>query len=239
MKFNGVDPRTIPGVSVAKEIPPGAPNSQLETLAGSGGEIIAGRTIQQGEYIVRLNIAGKTRGEAWQIRRQIAGWARAADIVTHELIPTHWPSVAYDAILKDIEPPEFTFGHATVDVVFTLPRPIAHSVSYRSASGGSSASVSIGGTSHARPSILMTGASSSITLRVDGKTYFAMHGAYGSVAVRPDIALVQINGSDAARYVDYVNTDFEGLCKAFAPGSHTVTVSGASGLQISWRDEWL
>lgn len=126
MRFNGIDPRTIhPGVSIAKEIPPGAVTSQLETLTGSTGEIVAGRTIQQGEYIVRVNIAGKSRAEAWKIRALLAGWARADDEKTRKLIPTHDPTVHYEAILKEISPPEFTFGFTTVDVVFTLPRPVA------------------------------------------------------------------------------------------------------------------
>lgn len=244
MKFNGVDPRTIhAGVSVAKEIPPGAPTSQLETLMGSSGEIIAGRTIQQGEYIARINIAGKNRAEAWQIRKLLAGWARAADIVTHELIPTHWPAVAYDAVLKEITPPEFSFGHATVDVVFTLPRPIAHDVSYQSVTGGSSVTASIGGTAHARPSIALNMASSgSLTLKVDGTTYFAMIGGFSAgsvVTIRPDISTVLVNGAAAERYVDYVNTDFERLCKACTPGSHTFSCSQASSVQVSWRNEWL
>lgn len=243
MKFNGVDPRTIAGVSIAKEIPPGAPSSQLETLQGSGGEIIAGRTIQQGEYIVRINIAGKTRQEAWKIRKLLAGWACAADTVTHELIPTHWQTAAYDAILKEITPPEFTFGHATVDVVFTLPRPIAHDVSYQTKSGGSSVAVSIGGTSHARPSIALHMASSSkLELKLDGTTYFAMNGGYSAgdtVFVWSDMSAVIVNTTNAERYVDYVNTDFEALYKACTPGSHTISCAQASAIQVTWRNEWL
>ena len=128
MKFNGIDPRTLhPGISIAKEIPPGAMTSQLEMLTGSTGEIVAGRTVQQGEYIVRINIAGKTRAEAWRIRAMLAGWAKAGSEKTSQLIPTHWPDVYYDAILKEISQPEFVFGFTTVEVTFTLPRPVAMS----------------------------------------------------------------------------------------------------------------
>lgn len=126
MKFNGIDPTTLHrGISIAKEIPPGTVESQLETLSGSDGEIIVGRTIKKGEYIVRINIAGKYREEAWQIRRLLAAWARGTDAATCELIPTRWNTVHYDAALKEISPPEFTFGMAVIDVVFAVPRPIA------------------------------------------------------------------------------------------------------------------
>jgi hypothetical protein len=137
MKFNGIDPTTLHrGISIAKEIPPGTVTSKLETLSGSDGEIIVGRTIKQGEYIVRINIAGRYREEAWQIRKLLAAWARGTDAKTCELIPTRWPTVHYDAALKEISPPEFTFGFAVIDVIFAVPRPIAVENILRTATSG-------------------------------------------------------------------------------------------------------
>lgn len=248
MKFDGIDPRTLhPGISIADEIPPGTVTSQLETLSGSDGEIIAGRTIQQGEYIVRINIAGKYKAEGWHIRQLIAGWARAADIVTHKLIPTHWPTVYYDAILKEISPPEFTKGFAVIDVVFTIPRPIAAALNESSVSGATPLQVKIGGTTWTKPAIGLTmKTATGVELKVDGETLLAIDGQYSSndfVIVNTDPPMVQLmDGSEPKTIndrVDYTRTDFEALCEAFSPGQHTLTAESASNASVVWRDNWL
>lgn len=252
MKFNGVDPRSLhPGISINKEIPPGTVTSQLETLAGSDGEIIAGRTIQQGEYIVRVNIAGKYKAQAWEIRKLLAGWARSADIVTHELIPTHWPTVAYDAILKEISEPEFVMGFATIDVVFALPRPIAHDLIEKGTlmeMGVDTHTITVKGTSHARPwisaDLLET---SSVSILVDGETRIRLKGpfALGSILkvyCNPPRVTLKAPGvalQDANERIDYTGTDFTAFEKAFTPGEHTVTVDGADSISVNWKEEWL
>lgn len=255
MKFNGVDPRTLhPGISIAKEIPPGTVTSQLETLSGSTGEIIAGRTIQQGEYIVRINIAGKYRAQGWEIRKLLAGWARSADIVTHELIPTHWPTVAYDAILKEISPPEFTFGFTTIDVVFALPRPIAHDLVSKMTLMETNVithEITIGGTSHAHPSITVdtteVGAAESVIVYADGEPCIGIKGPFtagGTLLISCDPPRVRefVVGegySDINDRIMYDATNFQKFAQTFTPGEHTVTVEPCGGISVSWKDEWL
>lgn len=251
MKFNGVDPRTLhPRISIAKEIPPGTVTSQLETLSGSTGEIVVGRTIQQGEYIVRMNIAGKTWSEAWEIRQLIAGWARGTDAQTCELIPTHWPAVHYDALLKEITPPEFVKGKAVIDVIFAVPRPIAVSNTERTTANNTSGLIKpvIGGTSHARP--VITGyckGSTGFDVSVGTKKYVGLTGDFAEgeyVEISTNPPQVRIRSVDevwaiANDRVDYTVTDFQGMAEAFAPGERTIMCPQASQVRVSWRDEWL
>lgn len=255
MKFNGIDPTTLHrGISIAKEIPPGTVTSQLETLSGSTGEVIVGRTIKQGEYIVRINIAGKYRAQAWEIRKILAGWARGTDKVTSELIPTHWPTVHYDAILKEISPPEFTFGFTVIDVVFTVPRPIAVDNMWRAAIGSDIgiAKPVIEGTSHARPKIILFGNDRpNMRLAVNTKVYFGMTGTVTSneqveiTTEPPGVKIKSAVGDNAGKWIDandridYTVTDFKGLAEAFTPGQKTVMCYQASQVNVEWRDEWL
>ncbi len=248
MRYNGIDPTSLHrGISIAKEIPPGAPTSQLETLTGSTGEIITGRTIQQGEYIVRINIAGKTRNEAWSIREKLAEWARSADDVPYELEPTHWPGVAYDAIFKEITPPEFVFGFALVDVIFAIPRPIAHGVNTRSATGSTTASVNVLGTSYVQPEIIVTMAAAyRAEINVDGYVYAAVNYPFADgdvlkVTANPPRVEIETgeNIIQADRYADYTVTDLDALSRALTPGSHRVACAQASGIAVRWKEEYL
>lgn len=248
MKFNGIDPRTLHrGISINKEIPPGTVTSQLETLAGADGEIIAGRTIKQGEYVVRMNIAGKTPEEGWQIRQLIAGWARAADEVTRKLIPSKQPNVYYDAILKEISPPEFVRGFVVVDVIFTVPRPVAMSVKASTAEGIAPLTATIGGTTWTKPAITLTMlAGTGTTIEVDGKTLLAITGEFRDndfvfIYTDPPNVVLMAGGpqEDINSRVDYIQTDFEALCKAFKPGTHTIEAANAYSITLQWRDCWL
>lgn len=253
MLFNGVNPCTLhPGISIAKEIPPGTVESQLETMSGSTGEIVVGRTIKQGEYIVRINIAGKYKAQAWEIRKLLAGWACAADVETHRLVPTHWPDVAYDALLKEISPPEFVFGFATVDVTFTVPRPIARDVKMTTEPGplGTSATFAVGGTSYTRPVInINTQACAQVSILVDDVLLARVKGPFGekdSVSIYTEPPKVTVNrSSDSAgdvtinEQIDYTVTDFERLAKAFRPGDRVITCPEAYIIALNWRNEWL
>lgn len=255
MKFNGIDPTTLHrGISIAKEIPPGTVTSQLETLSGSTGEVIVGRTIKQGEYIVRVNIAGKYRAQAWEIRKLLAGWARGTDQATCELIPTHWPTVHYDAILKEISPPEFVFGFAVIDVVFAVPRPIAVENVAQSvvSSGIASVRAVIGGTSYARPTITVYGRGiENLRLAVDVKPYFGLNGVLttdecAEISTNPpNVRIMSTVGDNANQWIDandridYTMTDFQRLAEAFAPGERAVMCYQASKVSVEWRDEWL
>lgn len=255
MKFNGIDPCTLHrGISIAKEIPPGTVTSQLETLSGSDGEIIVGRTIKQGEYIVRVNIAGRYREEAWEIRKILAGWARGTDAKTCELIPTRWPTVHYDAALKDISMPEFVFGKTVVDIAFAVPRPIAVENAARTAIGDGvgGAKPVIDGTSYARPTIMIScRASSSISLSVDDKVLFGLVGNVTDgerikiFTNPPGVQIMSSVGENAGKWldandrIDYTITDFDALAKAFAPGERTVMCDQAGLILVDWRNEWL
>lgn len=251
MKFNGIDPCTLHrGISIAKEIPPGTVNSQLETLSGSDGEIIVGRTIKQGEYIVRVNIAGKYRAQAWEIRKLLAGWARGTEQTTCELIPTHWPDVHYDAIVKEISPPEFNFGFGMIDVVFAIPRPIAVENAVKAAGNINSGTVRpvIGGNSHARPTIFAyCKGGTGLYLNVDAKNYLRLTGAflegeYAEISTNPPgVRIRSTDGvwKEANDRIDYTTTKFQALEEAFTPGEHSVMCPQASQLRMEWRDEWL
>lgn len=248
MKYNGVDPTTLhAGISIAKEIPPGAPTSQLETLSGSAGEIVAGRTLKQAEYIVRINVAGKSRAEAWTIRALLAKWACATDSVPHELEPSHWAGMAYDAVLKEITPPEFVFGFGVIEVVFAIPRPIAHGTYARSASGSTSATISVQGSSYIRPEItITTRAVSRVEIAVDGKVYAAVDYVFpaGSSLVvvndPPRVEIVRAGSTIAAdEYVDYTVTDFDAMCKALSPGTRRLSCNQASAIAARWKEEYL
>lgn len=253
MKYNGIDPRQLhPGIRIAKEIPPGTVTSQLETLNGSTGEIVVGRTIQQGEYIVRINIAGKNRSDGWAIHRLLTGWAKPTDIELHELVPTHWNTVAFDAALKEISPPEFVFGFVVIDVVFAIPRPIAHDRIHSTANTGGEAKelqLTISGTSYARPDIRITvkAAAQAVTLYVDEQPYFRLVAAVEAgdvIALNSNDRVDWYDASedrtkDAADKVDYTATDTESLRKALTPGKHTVRVEPASAIEVEWRNEWV
>lgn len=253
MTFYGINPCTLhPGISIAKEIPPGTVTSQLETLGGSTGELIAGRTIQQGEYIVRINIAGKYVRQAWEIRAIIAAWARPMDEVTARLIPTHWPGVFYDAICKEISPPEFKKGFATVEVVFTLPRAVAISLNENTADSGEATTeqeITVGGSSYARPVITanMLDGEDSVFVYVDGQVCFGIQGEFTSenvltIQADPPAAYLSIPNYgqlDVMDKVMYTMTDFQRLAKALTPGKHTIRVLSCNGFVVTWRDEWV
>lgn len=248
MRYNGIDPTTLHrGISIAKEIPPGAPTSQLEALTGASGEIITGRTLKQAEYIVRVNIAGKTREEAWSMRAMLANWARSVDDTPHELQPTRWPGVAYDAIFKEITPPEFTFGFGTVDVIFAIPRPIAHGISSRSAEGSKYVNVNVLGTSYVRPELtIIMKAGYRAEISVDGRLYAAVTYPFAEgdvLNVQADPPRVEIVSSEntipADRYVDYAVTDFDAMSKALSPGSHLVGCEQADSVAVRWKEEYL
>lgn len=245
MMFNGVDPRTLhKGISIAKEIPPGTVTSQLETLSGSTGEIIVGRTVKQAEYIVRVNIAGKYIAQAWEIRSLLAAWACPTDEVTHELIPTHWPTVAYDAILKEISPPEFRFGFATVDVVFAVPRPLAHDVEWSHADDGAvTVAVTFGGTAHARPELwLSSNGGEGIVVYMDGEELLRVGNDATDrnvMKIFTDTGAVTIDGVHREDLIDYTSYDYVTFANLCTPGDHTITCAGVRNAAVRWRNEWV
>lgn len=244
MRFNGVDPRTLHrGISIAKEIAPGAPPSDIQTLSGVSGEVPAGRVIMQGEYIVRINVAGKTRAQAWEMRKLLASWACAADAVTHELIPTHWPTVAYDAMFKEISEPEFSFGFGQLDVVFTIPRPFAHDLQWSIAHSTQSTGLMIGGTHNARMDVeLIAAGSDGLTLTMDDEVVARLSGVFEAGQVIHINAIdrsVIVDNAHAENRIIYTNTSFARLEELSTPGRHTLTCAESVSTTARWRNEWV
>lgn len=246
MKYNGIDPKTLhAGISIKKEIPPGTVTSELETLYGSTGEIVAGRIIQQGEYIVRLNIAGKTPEEGWDILSKVAAWAEPTSETTAELIPTKRPAIAYDAVLKEISPPEFIRGFAVIDVVFAVPRPIAHSIKWSHADEATAEiDVVFGGTHHARPELwLIADGASDIIVSIDGNDLIKIKNDFSAgqvVKIYTDTGAVKdLYDEHMESLIDYTETDFVAFAKMCTPGTHRVAATGVRNTALRWRDEWV
>lgn len=242
MIYNGVDVRYIhPAVSVSKEIPPGMPRREVGTVQGSDGETVAGVTITQDEYTVEVNIACRNKLDAWRVRALLAQWATSSGDKTAELLPTHWPGVAYDAIAGEISPPRFKFGFAMVEVTFILPRPIAHDLAYTPVSGAPPLTIGIGGSAPCRPVIAQTmgAAHDGLTWALDGTTMMRITGdvAAGQV-IEADFARgsLTIDGVHAEARIDYtVSRWYPG----FTPGAHRMESSDGGNMRIRWRCEWV
>lgn len=254
MKYNGIDPRTLdPRISIAKEIPPGAPASELETIKGAEGEIVAGRTIKHGEYKVIVNVASRTRAHAWEVREKLAAWARSVDTVTHQLVPTHRPNRYYDAIFKDISEPEFTFGFGVITITFAVPRPVSKATISTGASwvtmDGPTAStpVTINGTTYTHPWLTITAIEAErVEVDVDGEICFAIDKTFAMgdvITIETEPPTVWVENEEgrqtAEKYLDYTVTDLDRLCHLLQPGDHRVTADGAKILNVQWREEYL
>lgn len=241
MQFNGVELLHVhPSISINKEIPPGAPARELRTIANKRGEILAGVDLTQDEYVVRVNIAGKTRREAWQVRALLAAWATSSGEHTAPLVPTHWPQVAYNAVLKSIEPAEFVFGHGTVEVVFALLDPVPYEQIPSTARGTTTATMDIGGAGEAQPEISFVPASTveGLRLTLDGKTFFTIKASLpAGVAVSIDTAegALLIDGKHAEARIDYTATNWH---PGFTPGVHSLEASTAGTIQARWHNRW-
>lgn len=243
MRFCGVELSQVhPAIRIAKEIPPGLPEREIETIEGSEGETAAGYTVRRGEYTVRVGIACRTKLEAWRVRALLAAWAAASGQTMGELEPTHWPGVAYDAIVQEITPPEFKFGFATVEVIFCLPRPVAHDVADTAATGSGQVILPVGGSAACRPVITQTLAAAQaggLTWTMDGAPLLRVTGALSAgQTVEADLAAgsLTIDGAHAEARIDVQATDF---FPGFTPGRHTVASTDAGRMQARWRCEWL
>lgn len=242
MRFNGVDPKTLhPALSVNKEIPPGMPKRQIVTVAGTDGEIVSDVTVGKGEYLVRMNIAGRSEDEAWELREMLAGWAGSSGAGTAELIPTHRPNRCYDAILATVGDPQFVRGFAVVDVTFMLPRPIARSVNISAAQGEGKMNARIGGTTTARPVIRQTLANSQTELiwTMAGKPFLRLEAGMGAgqvVEMDTRYERLTIDGMDALALIDPQATEWR---PGFEPGLHEITSTDGGTIEMRWNDEWL
>ena len=242
MRYNGIDIRSVhPALSVNKEIPPGMAKREVVTVRGNSGETLAGYQEERDTYTVRVNIAGKTREEAWRVRALLAAWAASSGENTAPLEPTHWRGKVYDAILESISPPEFVRGFATVDVVFTLPHPYANDANTSSAKGAGEVSFDVGGTARAMPTIRQTMAADAdgLTWLLDGEAFMRLDGAIAAGAeVEADFMEggVTINGAHAESMIDYTRSTWQ---PQFTPGRHKLASSDAGEIKARWRNEWI
>ena len=242
MIYNGRDLLSAhPKLSIAQEIPPGGATWSVTSLPGKTGERFAGARVEQEEYRVNINVACRSRAEAWEARAAIAGWACSNDKPA-KLIPTHWPQVHYMAMCKDISPPEFTRGFGVITVSFALLRPIATENHITAASGEGKAGLSITGSETARPVISQTlaTAEAEIKLSLDGVGFFrlAPMQPYKRGAVIEIDTLnrtVKVDGAHSETDIDYPMTRW---APGFAPGYHTIGSNDAGALRVEWRNEW-
>lgn len=243
MRFNGIDIRQAHrALSVAKEIQPGMPGRNLVTTNGAMGEVLAAIENTGDEYTVRVNIAGKTREEAWEAREALAAWARSSGDALAELEPTRAPGKAYSAIVKSIGRPEFVFGFGTVDVIFALPVPVMHDVadSFASATKKLKVDVMIGGTEPVQPIIDFECDSSGIGLlfRLDGEYLLRLSGEV-NVGDRFRIDLqtgrVELDGSYIGPRIVYTDTDLDVMLR---PGPHTIETNRTGNMTVRWKNQW-
>lgn len=242
MKFNGIDIRSVhPALSVNKEIPPGMARREVLTVRGNSGETLAGIQEERDTYTVRVNIAGKTREEAWRVRALLAAWAASSGESTAPLEPTFWRGKAYDAILESIGPPEFTRGFATVDVVFALPHPYAHDTARTTAKGGGAATVHVDGTARAMPVIKQTLAADATTLTwaLDDATFMRLDGemtAGTTIEANFETGSLTLDGVHREELINYTESTWQ---PRFTPGAHALASSDAGTIEARWRCEWI
>lgn len=241
MRFNGRDIKDIhKGIVLEKEIPPGMPGRSIETARGWNGETFSGAVMERGVYTVRVSLFCRTAEEGWRLRALLAEWATSSGNATAELEPTHWPGMAYDAIVSDISEPDFFKGTASVTVTFALPRPVAHEVTVSRAEGSGSARMLVGGSMPCRPTIRQTLSADreGLVYVLDGKPFLTLTGDFSAGQV------VEADTARASLTIDGVHAESRVSLKGtvwrpgFAKGAHTVTSSDAGRLEVRWNNEW-
>lgn len=242
MIFGGKDLTSVhPALSINSEVPPGMARRQITTVAGTDGEIVSDVIVESGEYLVKVNIAGRSKKEAWEVRELLAAWAGSSGARTAELIPTHRPNRCYDAIALTIGDPRFVNGFATVDVRFMLPRPISHSLHPSTASGAGAMTARIGGSAPARPVIRQTLQSSrtDVVWTMDGKPILTLQAGMGAgqvIEMDTRYERLTIDGRDALALIDPQNTKWR---PGFTSGRHEIISTDSGSMEMRWHDEWL
>lgn len=244
MRFNGIDLREVhPALSVSKEIYPGMARREVTTVRGTGGETFAGIHGERSEAVIRVNIAARTRQDAYEARAALAAWAASSGENTAPLEPTHWPGKAYDAIVESVSEPEFVFGHTVVEVTFILPGGYARDTMTRSAYGAGKMTVHIGGSKKVRPVIRQTmrAKTSGLTLSVDGKPFLRMQDGYAPEAgavIEADFEkeLLLVDGVHAEKHIDFTATTWQ---PNLSPGRHEITSTDRGEMEMRWHDAWI
>lgn len=241
MRFNGVDIKSVhKAISINKEIPPGMPARDLRTVLSARGEILTDVEHKQAEYTIKVNIAGRDKLMAWDVRKLLAAWATSSGNKTAILEPTHWPGIAYDAIAKTIEPPEFVFGFATLKVTFALLEPVAYELIPSIAKGNRETTMHIGGSWRTEPQIIFTAsaAADGMTLKLDGNRFLKIKGSIAAgdvITADTKEGGLTINGKHAESRIDYTGTEWR---PGFDPGIHKLTASAAGTVEARWSNRW-
>lgn len=241
MRFNGVDLRSVHrALSIEKEIPPGTAVHAFETIDTKDGAIITDERLEAGEYIVRVNIVGRTPEEGWAVREMLAGWATTRGLKTSELIPTHNTKRCYDAKLKSISDPEFIRGGAKVAMRFAVPRPVARDVTESRASGAGGVSARIGGTYTCRPvlSQALSAAQDGLVWVMDGMPILTVKGALSAgQVVRMDVKneSLTIDGEHAEARINIDGTRWQ---PGWHPGAHVISSTDGGAFEMRWHNEW-
>ena len=242
MRFNGVDLRSVHrALSIEKEIPPGTAGRKTETIEGADGEIVTEERLTQGEYLVKVNIVGKTREEGWAVRELLAGWANLRGLGTAELIPTHRPQRCYDARLKSISEPEFFHGGAKVQVRFLLPRPVARDIEQSTASGAGKMIMQIRGTYVCRPALSQTlsAAQDGLVWMMDGIPILTLDGRFEAgqrVVMDTRNESITVDGVHAESRINVLKTRWQ---PGWWPGRHEILSTDGGAFEARWNNEWL
>lgn len=242
MRFNGVELRSVHrALSIEKEIPPGTASRKTETIEGADGETVTEERLTQGEYIVKVNIVGRTREEGWAVRELLAEWASVRGLGNAELIPTHRQGRCYEARLKSISDPEFVHGGAKVEVRFLVPRPVCRDVDETRASGAGEISTRIRGSYACRPVLSQTlsAAQDGLVWSLDGIPILTITGSLSAgQVVRMDTKneSLTIDGEHAESRINVQGTQWR---PGWWPGSHKITSTDGGTLEMRWHNEWL
>ena len=242
MRFCGIDPRTIhPAISIAKEIYPGMARREVMSARGNSGETLAGYQEERDEAVIKVNIAARSRAEAYEARAVLAKWAAASGEKTGVLEPTHWRGKAYNAILSEISAPEFKVGFATVEVTFILPRGQAYDTAQSYASGAGSVDVNVGGSDKARPVIAQTldADADGLVWSVDGVPFMTLTSSIPAGSrVEADFTQdsLTIDDEHKENMIDYTATTWH---PGFTPGRHVITSTDGGRIEARWHSEWI
>lgn len=242
MRFNGVELCSVHrALSIEKEIPPGTAGRKTETIEAADGEIVTEERLTQGEYLVRVNIVGKSRAEGWAVRELLAEWASLRGLNNAPLIPTHRTNRYYEARLKSISDPEFVFGGAKVEVRFTVPRPVSLDVGESRSGGAGTIRAAIRGSYACRPVITQTirETRDGLTWTMDGASILKMTGTLEAgqrVVMDTAHGSLTVDGAHAESRIDVLGTRWR---PGYWPGTHEIASDDGGAMEMRWHNEWL
>lgn len=227
MKFNGNDLITFvgPKVSISKEIPPMMIGRKLTLLEGSRRIYLGSAGIAAQTYTLKLNIHAGSMANAWAVRHKIAAWAYSEDLAP--LIPSHEPTIYYNAVLQSISSPTFVWGACVVDVVFLIPTPYAHAVTMLTPSG--SGSLTFDNLGSYDPAVRLTAIPDqnieNPTVLVNGLPAFVAVGAVETgvpMIIDFENKTYQVNGLYAMDKINFLTTDW---APGWVSGSNTIALN--------------